>query len=106
MFLNQILNMVEKGGNQGGGPHLDRPQVSVSPEGFPSGKNLFRGVDGGFHPLFTGQVFFARLGPSRHCTPETHVELRDVAAGMPLTPWYHASIGGNVTPIPSSIAVS
>ncbi len=94
-----------KGRKPRGRPRLDQWQVSVSPQGFPSGKNLFRGVDGGFHPLFTGQVFFAALGPSGHCTSETHVALRDVAAGMPLRRWYHASIGGNVTPIPSSIAV-
>ncbi len=31
----------------------------MSPQGFPSGKKLFRGVDEGFHPLFTGQVFIA-----------------------------------------------
>jgi hypothetical protein len=65
-----------KGGKPRGGPRLDWGQVSVSPQGFPSKKIYPRGVDGGFHPLFTGQLFIVVLGSSWHCTSKTHVGLR------------------------------
>src|SRR5665213_3203290 len=68
--------MVEKEGNQGVRPRLDWGQVSVSPTGFPSGKNLFRAVNSSFRPLFTGQLFIVATGPSWHCTLKTHVGLR------------------------------
>jgi hypothetical protein len=54
--------MVEKGENQGVGPRLGWLQVSVSPQGFPSEKNLQIDRADELHTLFTAQVFIAREG--------------------------------------------
>ena len=51
-----------KEGITGGCRACDRAQVSVSPRGFPSKKNLRCGAIFGFIPLFTGEVFFAGPG--------------------------------------------
>jgi hypothetical protein len=49
--------MVERGENQGVEPRLGWVQVSVSPQGFPSEKNLQIDSFRELHTLFTGQVF-------------------------------------------------
>jgi hypothetical protein len=54
--------MVERGDNQGASSTLDRGQVSVSPCGFERQKTLPDGFSGALIPLFTGEVFFVRLG--------------------------------------------
>jgi hypothetical protein len=46
------------------------PQVSVSPQGIPSEKNLPEASDPGLRPLFTGQVFFVTKGLRREDSRE------------------------------------
>src|ERR1700756_4199935 len=48
-------------------------QVSVSPQGFPSEKNLSASPGSSFAPLFTGQLFIVAEGLRPE---ETHLELR------------------------------
>jgi hypothetical protein len=62
--------MVERGENQGGGPRLDESQVSVSPQGFPSEKIIFRTADFELRPLFTGQLFIVAQGLHRQDSRE------------------------------------
>src|SRR6202044_1863649 len=61
-----------KGRKTGGRPRLPCCQVSVSPQGFPSEKNVLGGAGLGFRPLFTGQLFIVaeglRGGDSREVT--------------------------------------
>ena len=87
-----------KPGNQGVRPRLDWGQVSVSPQGFPSEKNLFLKPDPAFTPLFTGQLFIVALGLFGDCSWETHVTLREVRAGMPACRWSEAAKLGMVAP--------
>jgi hypothetical protein len=47
-------------------------QVSVSPQGFPSGKNLIRRANSGFARCSQGNYLLSRRG----CPGETHVKLR------------------------------
>jgi hypothetical protein len=54
--------MVENRENQGVWPRPDWVQVSVSPHGFGSEKNLFGGCDFELRPLFTGQLFIVAEG--------------------------------------------
>ena len=54
----------------------DLTQVSVSPQGFPSEKNLISAARSGFTPLFTGQLYFVPSGPLGGCSGKTHVRLR------------------------------
>jgi hypothetical protein len=61
------------GGKRGktGGPRAsDVTQVSVSPQGFPSEKNLFHRPVQGFVPLFTGQLFIVGEGLPRQDSRE------------------------------------
>ena len=89
------------------GEAAPRSIASISESsGIPKRKKFVPGCGWRLPPAVHRAGIFCSPGPSGHCTPETHVALRDVPAGMPLTPWYHASISGKVAPIPSSIAVS
>ena len=59
-----------KRGKTGGVRASDLAQVSVSPEGFPSEKNLFHSPVRGFVPLFTGQLFIVAEGLPREDSRE------------------------------------
>ena len=87
-------------GKPGGADPSDLGQVSVSPQGFPSEKNLFSRAGAGFTPLFTGQLYFVPRGAFGGCSGKTHVSLRKVRAGMPAGAWLHAGISGKVPLIP------
>ena len=63
-------------GKPEGADPSDLGQVSVSPQGFPSEKNLFSRGRAGFTPLFTGQLYFVPPGVFGGCSGETHVRLR------------------------------
>jgi hypothetical protein len=89
------------------GEAAPRSIASISESsGIPKRKKFVPGCGWRLPPAVHRAGIFCSPGPSGHCTAETHVALRDVPAGMPLTPWYHASISGKVAPIPPSIAVS
>ena len=66
--------MVERGEKQGVVRASDLAQVSVSPQGFPSEKNVWCATIRGFVPLFTGQLFIVARGLA---SAKTHVKLRE-----------------------------
>ena len=59
-----------KRGKLGGAGCLRCRQVSVSPQGFPSEKNLHAGPGSTFAPLFTGQLFIVAEGLPRRDSRE------------------------------------
>ena len=69
----------------------------MSPQGFPSEKNLPRIVDGRFIPLFTGEVFFAADGL---CFRDSRRATGKLRAGMSAGPWSGGRIAGILNPIP------
>src|ERR1019366_1308374 len=94
--------MVETGDNQGVGPRPRQGQVSVSPQGFPSKKNVVGGANSSFSPTVHRQLFIVteglRGGASRKAT--------DVRAGMPAGRWLRAPIRGKLPLIPSASSPS
>src|ERR1700733_9397736 len=89
--------MVESRENQGVRPRPDWSQVSVSPHGFGSEKNLFKACDFELRPLFTGQLFIVGEG----LRPSRLRAVADVRADMPGRRWLPALISGMVRPIPA-----
>ena len=63
-------------------PRLLSGQVSVSPQGFPSEKIVFEGVDFGCARCSQDNY----LLPARDCTLETHVGLRNSPGWYPRYP--------------------
>ena len=68
-------------------------QVSVSPRGIPSEKNLREAPIRTLRPLFTGQVFFVTEGLRREDSREATGGVR---AGMPRGRWFPGGISGKV----------
>jgi hypothetical protein len=88
--------MVEKGENQGVRPRLDDAQVSVSPQGFPSEKNVFRRKDFELRPLFTGQLFIVAEGLHRRDSPNGPTESRFLSVMAGLVPAIHVFLAATV----------
>jgi hypothetical protein len=71
-------------------------QVSVSPQGFPSEKNLAAKHPQAFHTLFTGKVFFAR---KRLRSRDSRRLTENWPAAMPARAWRGVKRGGMVRAI-------
>ena len=85
--------MVERGGKQGAGHPPVMGQVSVSPQGFPSGKNLSFGVSTRLGPAVHRSRYFLRRADcvSRDSGRATEI----LRAAMPAGPWWRAEKRGH-----------